>query len=115
VSLSRKTTIAISTVLTKTSHRLAYVLHKTPNVFPIIGGRKKSHLEGNIAALSLKLSSEDIEKIDGAYSFDIGFPLNFLFMGQKTPSRKGEDVFLTRLAANIQTVERPQPIVAYDL
>jgi hypothetical protein len=101
--------------LTKGYYSLAYVLHKTPNVFPIIGGRKKSHLDGNIAALSLKLSSEDIEKIDDAYPFDIGFPLNFLFMGQKTPSRKGEDVWLTSMATSIQTVEKPRPIVAQDL
>jgi len=94
---------------------LAYVLHKTPNVFPIVGGRKKSHLDGNIAALSLKLSSEDIAKIEDAHPFDIGFPLNFLFMGQKTPSRKGEDVMLTAMATTIQTVERPRPIVAHDL
>jgi hypothetical protein len=75
-----------------------------------VGGRKISHLEGNIAALSLKLTSEDIEKIDDAYPSDIGFPLNFLFMGQKTPSRKGEDVWLTRMATNIDTVERSRPI-----
>lgn len=95
--------------------RLAYVLHKTPNVFPIVGGRKKSHLDGNIAALSLKLTSEDIEKIDTAYPFDIGFPLNFLFMGQQTPSRRGEDVWLTSMATHIKTVERPRPILSYEL
>ena len=95
--------------------RLAYVLHKTPNVFPIVGGRKKSHLDGNIAALSLKLTSEDIEKIDTAYPFDIGFPLNFLFMGQQTPSRRGEDVWLTSMAMHIKTVERPRPILSYEL
>jgi hypothetical protein len=85
------------------------------NVFPIIGGRKKSHLDGNIAALSLKLSSEDIEKIDEAYPFDTGFPLNFLFMGQKTPSRRGEDVWLTSMATHIKTVDRPKPIVVNEL
>lgn len=101
--------------LTMIQLSLAYVLHKTPYVFPIVGGRKKSHLDGNIAALSLKLASEDIEKIDEAYPFDIGFPLNFLFMGQKTPSRRAEDVWLTSMATHIQTVERPKPIVANEL
>lgn len=93
---------------------LAYVLHKSPYVFPIVGGRKKSHLDGNIAALSLKLTNEDIEKIDEAYPFDIGFPLNFLF-GGKTASRRGEDIWLTSMATHIQTVERPKPIVANKL
>lgn len=32
--------------------RLAYVMHKTPNVFPIVGGRRIEHLKGNIEALS---------------------------------------------------------------
>ena len=96
-------------------YSLAYVLHKTPNVFPIVGGRKTSHLDGNIAALSLKLSAQDIEKIEATYPFDIGFPLNFLFMGQETPSRKGEDIFMTKLAAHLETVERPQPIAPREL
>lgn len=96
-------------------YSLSYVLHKTPNVFPIVGGRKMSHLDGNIAALSLKLSDEDIERIDNAYPFDIGFPLNFLFMGQKTPSRRGEDVWLTSMATNIKTVDRPRPIAPQEL
>ncbi|KAM0716889.1 hypothetical protein Q7P37_006741 [Cladosporium fusiforme] len=98
-----------------TSVALAYVLHKTPNVFPIVGGRKIEHLDGNIAALSLKLSDEEIEKIDDAYPFDVGFPLNFLFMGQKTPSRKGEDLLFTKITAHIETVERPRPIAPRSL
>lgn len=89
---------------------LAYVLHKSPYVYPVIGGRTMEQLDGNIAALLLKLSAEDIEKIEDAYPFDAGFPLNFLFMGQKTPSRKGEDVFLTKMAVHLETVGRPRPI-----
>ena len=61
-----------------TSIALAYVMHKTPYVFPIVGGRKIEHLEGNIAALSLELSQEEIEEIEGAVPFDIGYPMNFL-------------------------------------
>ena len=85
-------------------------MHKTPNVFPIVGGRKIDHLKGNIEALSIKLTSEDIEEIESAYPFDFGFPLNFLFMGQKTPSAKGSDVFLTKMSANLDVSERPKPI-----
>jgi aryl-alcohol dehydrogenase-like predicted oxidoreductase len=61
-----------------TSIALAYVMHKSPYVKPIVGGRKVSHLEGNVAALGLRLSPEEIEAIDGAYGFDIGFPHSFL-------------------------------------
>lgn len=89
---------------------LAYVMHKTPNVFPIVGGRKIDHLRGNIEALSIKLTPEDIEEIESAYPFDPGFPLNFLFMGQKTASGKGSDVFLTKMSAHLDVPERPRPI-----
>ncbi len=61
-----------------TSVALAYVMHKSPYVFPIVGGRKVNHLKGNIAALGLELSDKEIEEIDGATPFDLGFPLNFL-------------------------------------
>lgn len=61
-----------------TSVALAYVMHKSPYVFPIVGGRKVSHLKGNIEALGLELSDKDIEEIEGATPFDPGFPLNFL-------------------------------------
>jgi len=59
-----------------TSIALAYVMQKTPYVFPIVGGRKIGHLKGNIEALSLELSEEDIKEIEGAVPFDIGFPMN---------------------------------------
>ena len=85
-------------------------MHKTPNVFPIVGGRKIDHLKGNIEALSLKLTPEDIEEIDNAAPFDVGFPLNFLFMGQKTPSMKGSDVFLTKMSVHLDVPERAKPV-----
>ena len=57
---------------------IAYVLHKTPYVFPIIGGRKVEHLKQNIQALNVSLSPEQICRIDNAKPFDIGFPLNMI-------------------------------------
>lgn len=53
-------------------------MHKTPYVFPIVGGRNIEHLKRNIEALSLDLSQEEIEEIEGAVPFDIGYPMNFL-------------------------------------
>ncbi|OQN97369.1 hypothetical protein B0A48_16433 [Cryoendolithus antarcticus] len=115
--------IAVSKVLEKlakakgtimTSIALAYVMHKTPNVFPIVGGRKVEHLRGNIAALSIKLTKDEIEEIEDAYPFEYGFPQDFLFMGMKTPSRDGKDVFLTKLNAHIDTVPRAGVIVPRD-
>lgn len=63
-----------------TSVALAYVMHKTPYVFPIVGGRKVEHLKGNIEALTLRLTKEDMEAIEGAAPFDPGFPNSFLYL-----------------------------------
>ncbi|RDW68399.1 norsolorinic acid reductase [Coleophoma crateriformis] len=70
-----------------TSLALAYIMHKYPYVYPIIGGRKVEHLKGNIEALGLKLTIEDIDEIEDAAQFDIGFPMNMLF-GMHDPDFK---------------------------
>lgn len=90
-----------------TSIALAYVVHKTPYVFPIVGGRTIDHLKGNIAALKISLSKEDIKEIDEAVPFDFGFPNVFLHQpGSKAP----QDVWLLRMAATFDYVEGEQPI-----
>jgi len=61
-----------------TSVALAYVMQKTPYVFPIVGGRKIDHIKGNIEALSLELTQAEIDEIEGATPFDIGFPLSMI-------------------------------------
>jgi aryl-alcohol dehydrogenase-like predicted oxidoreductase len=53
---------------------IAYLLHKAPYVFPIVGGRKVEHLEQSIQALDITLSPEQIRWIDDAKPFDFGFP-----------------------------------------
>jgi aryl-alcohol dehydrogenase-like predicted oxidoreductase len=73
----------VSAVLEKLSEKkglpllniaLAYILNKTPYVFPIIGGRKLEHLEGNIPVIRVFLSQEDVDTIESSYEFDHGFP-----------------------------------------
>ena len=64
-----------------TSVALAYVMAKAPYVFPIVGGRSIKHLEGNIEALALELSDEEIAEIEKAYPFQGGFPNAFLAGG----------------------------------
>ncbi|CAK7200259.1 hypothetical protein SEUCBS139899_002950 [Sporothrix eucalyptigena] len=61
-----------------TSVALAYVMQKTPYVFPIVGGRNTEQLQGNIDALSLVLTDEDVAEIEGAVPFDVGFPHSFI-------------------------------------
>ncbi|OHW97115.1 norsolorinic acid reductase [Colletotrichum incanum] len=87
-----------------TSVAMSYVMHKAPDVFPIVGGRKVEHLRGNIEALGLELSEEDIEEIETGYDFDVGFPYDFLG-GGKVP--KGpEDVVFTQRFGNFDYVPR---------
>lgn len=53
---------------------IAYVMHKTRFVFPIIGGRKVEHLEANIEALEISLTPEHVAFLDSVLPFDLGFP-----------------------------------------
>jgi aryl-alcohol dehydrogenase-like predicted oxidoreductase len=98
-----------------TSVALAYVMHKTPYVFPIVGGRKLEHIKGNIAALGISLSLEGIKEIEGVYEFDPGFPHTFLtgtLLSNSTPRGAGGpgDVFLTKMLGNFDWVEAEKPI-----
>lgn len=49
-------------------------MQKTPNVFPIIGGRKVEHLLANVEALSITLAPEHIKYLESIIPFDVGFP-----------------------------------------
>lgn len=90
-----------------TSVALAYVMHKAPYVFPIVGGRKIEHLKGNIEALGLQLSDQEIDEIEQASDFDLGFPMSFLFefTGKKYSTRMtSSDVGLLQFGGKIDAV-----------
>ncbi|OCH91304.1 Aldo/keto reductase [Obba rivulosa] len=61
-----------------TSVAIAYVMQKTPYVFPIVGGRKVEHLMDNIDALNIALSAEQIQYLESVVPFDPGFPNIFI-------------------------------------
>lgn len=75
---------------------IAYVMQKTPYVFPIIGGRKIEHLHANIEALNISLSNEQIEYLESVIPFDPGFPstmivsrcLNVFFIDDFLPNSR---------------------------
>lgn len=104
-----------------TSIALAYVRHKYPYVYPIVGGRKIDHLKGNIEALGIELTEEEIDDIDSAVPFDIGFPMNFLFEfgGDKYKhTMTSSDVMLTKFAGILESVPvqkgpKPHPLQGY--
>ena len=99
-----------------TSIALAYVRHKSPYVFPIVGGRKIEHLKGNIEALGVELTDDELDEIDAAAPFDHGFPLNFVFEygGEKKYNlRMGpDDIHFVKTSGGLDTVARsraPRP------
>ncbi|KAI5475705.1 hypothetical protein MNV49_001039 [Pseudohyphozyma bogoriensis] len=55
---------------------IAWALQKTPYMFPIIGGRKVTHLKDNIRALSLTLTPTQLEYLESVLPFDFGFPFD---------------------------------------
>ncbi|KAF5355391.1 hypothetical protein D9757_012545 [Collybiopsis confluens] len=61
-----------------TSIAIAYVLHKAPYMFSIIGGRKVEHLLSNMEALDISLSKEQMEYLDSLQPFDKRYSLNVL-------------------------------------
>ncbi|KAI0387985.1 norsolorinic acid reductase [Hypomontagnella monticulosa] len=92
-----------------TSVAQAYVMHKAPYVFPIIGTRTKEHLMANIEALTLSLDEDDIKEIEAAVPFDLGFPGTFLY-GQGT-DHPGK-VWLLGMAGTTDYVPESKPIPA---
>ncbi|OJI96139.1 hypothetical protein ASPVEDRAFT_157357 [Aspergillus versicolor CBS 583.65] len=89
---------------------LAYLLHKSPYVFPIIGQRKIEHLKANVEALGIELSKEDMDRIDTAVAFNPGFPMNFIFHGKYDLTLTAADVPLTRKAGHIDAPPHPSII-----
>jgi len=71
-----------------TAVAVAYLLHKTPYVFPLVGGRKVEHLEQNVQALGISLSPEQIQRIESAKPIDLGFPHNIIGHSVETSQRQ---------------------------
>ena len=53
---------------------LAWLRHQTLAVIPIIGARKVSQLQDNLASLALELSAEQLKSLDRASRIGLGFP-----------------------------------------
>lgn len=110
--------IAVSAVLERVAQRhntlitsvaLAYVMQKTPYVVPIVGGRTVEHLKGNIEGLAVVLTEKDIEDIEAAYPFEVGFPMNFLFDPPVKQAHASNSRWMKR-TGHFDYVENPKPI-----
>ncbi|KAK0347908.1 putative aryl-alcohol dehydrogenase aad14 [Friedmanniomyces endolithicus] len=91
-----------------TAVALAYVMSKSPNVFPIVGGRKVEHLMDNIESLKIKLTDAQIEKLEAVVPFEPGFPNNFVGEDPHVTGKSGS--FLMASAAPMAYVKSSKPI-----
>ncbi|KAJ8586322.1 Aldo/keto reductase [Rhizopogon salebrosus TDB-379] len=87
-----------------TAVAIAYLMHKTPYVFPIIGGRKVEQLEANLESLAITLTAEQMKYLESIVPFDPGFP--YTMIGDGT-----EYNFLLKSAAYLEKQPLVQPIV----
>jgi aryl-alcohol dehydrogenase-like predicted oxidoreductase len=53
---------------------LAWLRHRPVPVIPIIGARKLTQLQDNLASLDLELSTEHLKALDEASAIELGFP-----------------------------------------
>lgn len=67
-----------SWILRYCSVAIAYLMQKTPYVFPIIGGRKVEHLLANVEALDITLTHDQITFLESIIPFDPGFPTTMI-------------------------------------
>jgi aryl-alcohol dehydrogenase-like predicted oxidoreductase len=56
---------------------LAWLRYRSAPVIPIIGARKLSQLQENLASFDLALSAEQVRALDDASQIDPGFPYSF--------------------------------------
>jgi len=56
---------------------LAWLRYRPVPVIPILGARKLSQLQDNLASFNLALSAEQVKALDEASQIDPGFPYSF--------------------------------------
>lgn len=62
---------------------LAWLLAKPSVTSVIFGARSLEQLDDNLKAVDIKLSAEDVKKLDEASAFDVGYPYKFIANIQK--------------------------------
>jgi diketogulonate reductase-like aldo/keto reductase len=59
---------------------LAWLRYRSVPVIAILGARKLSQLQDNLASLDLKLLADQIKTLDDASRIELGFPYHFYAM-----------------------------------
>lgn len=81
-------------------------------MFPIIGARKVEHVKAFNDSLSIALTQEDLDSVDGAVPFNPLFPMTFLYEfgadRKYSLSLTAADNFMYRMAAQMDHPEHQQ-------
>jgi aryl-alcohol dehydrogenase-like predicted oxidoreductase len=77
----RVESIAITRNVTPSQIALAWLLHQGDDIVPIPGTKRRNYLEENVAAVKLKLSDEDIGKINEAAPKGVAAGARYADMG----------------------------------
>ncbi len=57
---------------------LGWMRQRPGVVIPIVGARTRAHLEDNLGCLDVELTPEQVDRLDEASAFELGFPHDFL-------------------------------------
>jgi aryl-alcohol dehydrogenase-like predicted oxidoreductase len=72
------TELAAERGVTAAQVALAWVTQRGPDVIPILGAKRLDQLKDNLGALELRLTPDDLKRLDTASDIDLGFPHQFL-------------------------------------
>ena len=75
--------VATERETTPTAVALAWLLAKPAVTSVIFGARSLDQLEENLKAADLRLSAEEVKRLDDASTFDLGYPYSFMANIQK--------------------------------
>ncbi|TFK85637.1 norsolorinic acid reductase [Polyporus arcularius HHB13444] len=87
---------------------VAWVLAKSPYVYPIVGGRSPAQLKEVIKGLEIVLTPEQIKTLEEAVPFSLGFPYNYF--GTDPAHGDGRPNFFVIAAGHTKYVKSPAPI-----
>ncbi|KAI0741966.1 norsolorinic acid reductase [Daedaleopsis nitida] len=87
---------------------VAWVMHKAPYVFPIVGGRNVQQLEEVIKGLDIVLNPEHIKLLEEAAPFTLGFP--YSLFGTDPAVGDAKPSWFMNAVGTVKWVKASQPI-----
>ncbi|PWN25420.1 putative AAD14-putative aryl-alcohol reductase [Jaminaea rosea] len=90
---------------TITQIALAYCFAKSPYVFPIVGGTKLSYIDDNIRAIDLRLTPDQLAKIEAAAPLNKGFP--YSMTGDDNPATGAKSGAFSQMGGPVDFVKGP--------